>query len=411
MTATCSKTLFQTTDVFAANVAAIDKYKVIVNQGGTYSTKTYSILQVLFKTAFQCKRFKHKIITVVGQDIPNLKVGALRDAQNIVGSSDLLKAAIKSYNKSDRFYEFHNGFIIEFKSYDDWQDAKSGKRDYLFINEVNGVPMKVYEQLALRTEFNVFLDYNPDAEFWVHQQVIGKDGVVQIISDHRHNTFLSEDQHNRIESIDDPELWKVYARGMTGKLEGVIFRYAVKELPKDSNGVITAKKIGTGLDFGFTNDPTACIDVWEAGGELYLDELFYERGLTNVPVQGVSHPNINDKLIESGISKYDDIVADSAEQKSIRELEQMGWFIKPAIKGPDSVKQGIDIMKRYKLNVTPSSSNLKKEFNSYKWKQDKGGILMNVPVDFMNHGIDAVRYVCLNKLAKQGEQDWDDVFL
>ena len=400
-----SNILFETTDVFAANHELMQHKKICVNQGGTSSGKTYSIEQLLAKIAVECSRYKHKVITVVGQDIPNLKKGALRDFQNIVSSSQILQSAIKSYNKTDRTYTLNNGFLIEFNSYSDWQDAKSGKRDYLFINEANGISLRVYEQLALRTEHNIFIDYNPDAEFWVHSNLIGKPDVGLIISDHRHNTFLSPETHAKIEAIDDPELWKVYARGLTGKLEGVIFRYDV--IPNVPEGM---RKVGTGLDYGFTNDPTAVIDVYCNGGDLVLDELIYDTGLVNVPVAGVNAPNISDRMLEEGLIMSEaDIVAESAEQKSNQELRNAGWHVEDARKGPDSVRNGIDLMKRYKIKVTARSSNLKKELNTYKWRQNKNGDFLNEPVDFRNHLIDAARYVCLNRLGRSSI-DWDRLF-
>ena len=211
--------IFKTTDVFQANRNA--KTDIVINQGGTSSGKTYAIMQNLFLHAIE---EPNQVITVVGQDIPNLKVGALRDAENIVASSEVLQSYINNYNKSDRVFTFFNSSIIEFKSYDDWQDAKSGKRDYLFLNEVNGIAKPIFDELYLRTKRKTYLDYNPNTEFWVHGDLIGKENVSLIISDHRHNTFLDEKIHNKIEAIEDPELWKVYARGLTGKLEGVIFR-------------------------------------------------------------------------------------------------------------------------------------------------------------------------------------------
>lgn len=385
--------LFEVTDVYTANLNST--CPINVNQGGTYSTKTYSIIQVLFTEGLQNPK---EVITVVGQDIPNLKVGALRDAQNIVDSSRKLQSLIKSYNKSERIYRLYNDTVIEFMSYDDWQDAKSGKRDRLFINEVNGVPKRIYDELALRTAKKIYLDYNPNEEFWVHTELIGKPGVKFIRSDHRHNTFLTQVQHNKIEAIDDPELWKVYARGYTGKLEGVIFRnYNI--VPKIPEG---AKHIGTGLDFGFTNDVTAAVDVFMVDGELWLDELLYEQGLTNVPILGaeVQAPNISDRFKQLGLSGKKEIIGDSAEQKSVRELSLAGWNIQGAIKGPESIRTSIDILRRYKLNVTQRSYNLKKELNAYKWRQDKKtGKTLNEPVDFMNHLIDGLRYVALARLG------------
>ena len=162
--------------------------EIVVNQGGTSSGKTYAILQVLMLYAVAQRR---KVITVVGQDIPNLKSGALRDAMKITDESDTLKNAILSYNKSERVFQFRNGSIIEFRSYADPQDAKSGKRDYLFINEANGISWDIYQELSLRTKTRVYIDYNPNAEFWVHDRLIGRKHVQLIISDHRHNPFLA----------------------------------------------------------------------------------------------------------------------------------------------------------------------------------------------------------------------------
>lgn len=371
--------IFKTTDVFQANRNA--KTDIVINQGGTSSGKTYAIMQNLFLHAIE---EPNQVITVVGQDIPNLKVGALRDAENIVASSEVLQSYINNYNKSDRLFTFFNASIIEFKSYDDWQDAKSGKRDYLFLNEVNGIPKPIFDELYLRTKRKTYLDYNPNTEFWVHSDLIGKENVSLIISDHRHNTFLDEKIHNKIEAIEDPELWKVYARGLTGKLEGVIFRdYNIV-----ANISLDAKLIGYGLDFGFTNDPTALIAMYNQNGEIVLDELIYEKRLLNV--------DISNRMRELNVSGA--IIADSAEPKSIAELQSYGWFVEAAKKGPDSIRQSINVLKRYKINVTQSSHNLKKELNAYKWKQSKEGKLENVPVDFMNHAIDATRYICLNLL-------------
>lgn len=369
--------------LFKHNYAS--KAHIVINQGGTSSGKTYAIEQVLFCLACEAPK---QIITVVGQDIPNLKAGALRDALNIYNNSGQLKSLVKSFNKTDRIFEFNNGSIIEFKSYDNAQDAKSGKRDYLFINEANGIEWPVYTELALRTKARIFIDYNPNNEFWVHDNLIGRPGVQLIISDHRHNPFIEQSVRDKIERIkdDDLELWKVYARGITGKINGLIFNnwYVCDEIPPG------AKLIAAGLDFGFTNDETGCIEVYTQNGELWVDELFYETGLTNA--------DISAKLIATDVNKSTGIIADSAEPKSIEELKRLGWRITGAKKGADSVNNSIDILKRYRLNITRRSVNLRKELGRYKWKTDRSGKTMNEPVDTWNHLIDPLRYVALNKL-------------
>ncbi|UOE51403.1 terminase large subunit [Mucilaginibacter sp. SMC90] len=358
---------------------------IVVNQGGTSSGKTFAIEQALFCIAGENPK---QVITIVGQDIPNLKAGAMRDALNIYSSSQVLQAKIKNYNKSDRIFEFLNGSIIEFKSYDNSQDAKSGKRDYLFINEANGLPWDVYTELALRTKKRIFIDYNPNTGFWVHEHLIGKPGVQLIVSDHRHNPFLTPEVHGKIEALKavDVELWKVYARGLTGKITGLIFDnwYICESIPAE------ARLIALGLDFGFTNDETGCIELYQQNGELWVNELFYETGLTNT--------DISSKLKEVGVNVNNEIIADSAEPKSIEELKRMGWRIIASKKGADSIKNSIDILKRYKINVTGSSVNLRNELNRYKWRTDATGKTINEPVDSWNHLIDPLRYIALNKL-------------
>lgn len=378
--------MFETSVLYEANYNATEQ--VVTNQGGTSSGKTYCILQALFTKLSEQK--KRKVCTVVGQDIPNLKAGALRDALEIYDNSETLQSLIKSYNKSDRIFYFNNGSIMEFKSYDGPQDAKSGKRDYLFMNEANGIPYPVWKELFLRTKVQSYIDYNPNAEFWVHEHVIGKPYARLIISDHRHNPFLSQMQRATIEALkdEDDELWRVYARGLTGKIEGLILRNwsLCDEIPAD------AKFIGTGMDFGFTNDPTGVLEVYMQNGELWVDELLYETGLTN--------PAICKKLDEQQYDRKKEIIADSSEPKSIAEIKQLGFKIEPAQKGPDSILNGIDVLKRYHINVTRRSVNLRKELNNYKWKMDKlTGKTLNEPVDVFNHLIDPLRYVALNKLA------------
>ena len=357
---------------------------VVINQGGTSSGKTYSILQVLIVRAINESGI---VITVVGQDIPNLKVGALRDAETIFNSTIPFRERLVSYNKTDRVFVFGNGSIIEFKSYADEQDAKSGKRDYLFINEANGVDYAIYTQLALRTKRQVFIDYNPSAEFWVHENLIHTPGVQLFISNYTDNPFVDDAIKSKIEALKftDPDLWKVYGQGLTGKIEGLVFRNydIVAGIPPE------AQLIANGLDFGFTNDVTACVQVFKQDGELWIHEVLYQNGLTN--------PEIAQSL-RGFITSSQEVIADSSEPKSIKEIQNEGFSVTGAEKGPDSVKLSINILKRYKLNITNESVGLKKELKTYKWKV-KDGKPLNEPVDFNNHSIDALRYVALNKLG------------
>ena len=369
-------------ELFNANTDT--SYRTFVNQGGTSSGKTYTLMQVLI---FHALNNNGCIITVAGQDLPNLKVGAMRDAKTIVNGSEWLRNFFK-FNESGSFFQGANNSIIEFKSYQNEQDAKNGKRDFLFINEANGVSYSIYWQLSIRTRQKVYLDYNPSERFWVHNDVIGRKGVKLIISDHRGNPFLTAEEHARIEAIEDEELFKVYARGLTGKLSGVIFPNfsIVDELPSREEW----KLYGYGLDFGFTNDPTALVQCVIAHGELWVDLLVYETELTN--------PMIADKAKANGITRKTQIVADSAEPKSIAELNNLGLWVVPTSKGKDSIAVGIDVLHRYKINVTRRSTPLIEEMQAYKWETDRDGNKTNKPIDKYNHAIDAIRYFAMMKL-------------
>ena len=380
--------LFQVLPLYDANIEAVER--TIVNQGGTSSGKTYSIMQVLFTLGMMESR---QVITVVGQDIPNLKVGSYRDAKTILESSHILQSWYPIINEGERIIKCVNGSIIEFKSYADAQDAKSGKRDYLFVNEANGITFEIYWQLAIRTRKKIFIDYNPCARFWVHDEIIGRDDVRLIISDHRKNYFLTDDEHARIEGIRDEELWKVYARGLTGKVAGLVLTDwdIVDSLPPADEWKMSA----WGLDFGFSNDESALEQVVLAHGELWVDEKIYSTGLTN--------PEIAAKAKAAGITRQQQIIADCAEPKSIKELQAQGLWIIPSPKGADSIISGIDILKRYRIHVTRRSMGIISNLRAYKWDKDRDGNMTNKPEDKNNHGIDAIRYVGLAKLKEHRE--------
>ena len=367
-----------------------EKSRIVVNQGGTSSGKTYSIMQALFVLGM---REKKVIITVVGQDVPNLKKGAYRDAKAILDSSEKLRERWQSINEGDRLIKGDNGSIIEFSSFKDAQDAKSGKRDYLFINEANGISYEIYWQLAIRTRKKVFIDYNPTARFWVHDELIGRQGVRLIISNHEHNRFLSNEEHDRIEGIEDEELWKVYARGLTGKIAGLVLTNwdICDVLPPRDEWKMSCR----GLDFGFTNDPSALEHVVLAHGDLWIEEEIYSTGLTN--------PDIAQRAKNEGVGGSDQIIADCAEPKSIRELQAQGLWVTASPKGQDSIVSGLDILKRYRIHVTRRSMGIIANLRSYQWGKDRDGNMTNKPEDKNNHGIDAIRYVALAKLAEHRE--------
>lgn len=373
---------------------------ILVHSGGSSSGKTYAILQALFTIASSQKK---KVITVVGQDLPNLKKGAIRDAAKIAESEPFFRQQIASYNKADYTYTFRTGSILEFTSYDDEQDAKSGKRDYTFINEANGVAYGIFEQLRIRSNELIVIDFNPSAEFWAHTDLQGRADVTWINSTFSDNAFIHPTTKASILSYEPtPEniargtaneyRWKVYGMGEVGRLEGLVFPdYEITgEWPNEY------KWRSFGMDFGFTNDPTTLVEVLMAHGDLYVREHLYATGLTNA--------DIAKELERIGHHRREVIYADSAEPKSIEELRRSGWNVKPAQKGKDSVMAGIDAMKRQKVKVYAKSRNMIDEFGSYTWLKDRDGKPMNKPVDKHNHTIDPIRYAMESR--KRGGGNW-----
>ena len=374
-----TNTPFIISDVFYWNYNT--KKQIVINQGGTSAGKTYSILQVLI---LKGSEQPNQVITVVGQDVPNLKVGAIRTFEMVLNDSPFLASFINPKpNKTDKTWTFNNGSIIEFKSFDDEQDAKGGRRDYLFMNEANGISYAIYDQLQVRTSKQVFIDYNPTAPFWAHTELIGNENVQLFISNYTHNPFLGKEIIKKIEAWKhkDPEKWRVYGKGATGKTEGVIFKNVnwVSTMPTD------LKTVSFGMDFGFTNDPTTLVKCGVSDGELYAERWIYEHGMTT--------KDINDTLKELGITKNDRIFADSADPKTIKELKLLGWQIKGAKKGRDSIRHGIDSIKKYEALNIVNCKHWKNEQISYIWGIDKKTDRpTNKPIDGFNHLWDALRY-------------------
>ena len=366
-----------------------------VHQGGTSSGKTYGILQHLFEEG---AKHNNEIITVVAEDVPSLKSGAFRDAQAILTEDEVLRAWWPELNKTDRFYKSLSGTVMEFKSFQDEYDARSGKRDRLFVNEANAVKQGIFEQLSLRTNKQTIIDFNPSARFWAHDNLFGREDVEWTVTTYRDNAFLNPNIKEKIESYEPtPEnikrgtaneyRWKVYGLGEVGRLEGLVFPdfQVSSEYPEEYKWRVF------GMDFGYTNDPTTLIEIRYAHGDLYWKEHIYQTGLTN--------PEIASQVKRLQFQR-EKIVADSAEPKSIEEIKRGGCYIIPAEKGRDSVNQGIDAIKRYKCYIHSNSKNLIEEFSSYTWDKDRDGNPTNKPVDKFNHGIDAGRYALSKKILK-----------
>ena len=373
----------QATAVFQKNWEA--KTRFVVNIGGSRSTKTYSILQLLIVKALEST--EPLVISIVRKSLPSLRISVMRDFLDILKQLDLYNS--EKHNKTENTYLLNNT-LIEFFSIDDAQKRRGTKRDILFVNEVNELTWEDFFQLNIRTTQQVFMDFNPSETFWYNDQIQNRDDVTIIHSTYKDNPYLNEEQVNEIERLQftDKQYYQIYALGEFAGHVDLIYTY----IPVDDIPTFGAKLVALGLDWGYSNDPTALLEVWIWNDAVYFNELLYERSLTN--------QDIINKLNELGVDRYVEIIADSAEPKSIEEIRRAGFNIKPATKGPDSVLNGIDILKRHRIHVTKQSTNIIKEINGYKWVTDKDGNKLNKPIDMFNHALDAARYVALNKITK-----------
>lgn len=374
----------ETTNVFKNNLAAFiqPNLRTIVNKGGTRSSKTWSILQLLYIIAL--KSNKQRTISVVSESLPHLKRGCIRDFENMLKADNLWNESV--WNATDKIYRVNN-CEIEFFGADTPGKVTGPARDILFINECINVPFDVYRQLATRTRDKVILDYNPLYDFWVDDKVLPAKDSVLIHSTYKDNDMLTSAQISEIEyqgSIDE-NYYRVYILGETGSYEGLV----IKNWDIVGDMVNDFKKEYIGLDFGY-GAPTAAEHIRLSGGETWIDEIIYETNLTN--------PDIAKRIKDAGLGHVT-VVADSAEPKSIRELQNAGLTVVPADKGDDSVRLGIQIMNRYKKHYTARSLGSIEENRKYRYIQDSNGNYTGKPINNFNHAKDAERYVFLKYLG------------
>jgi len=358
--------------------------KIIVEQGGTRSGKTYNIL--LWIIFSYCTNQRNKIITICRKTFPSLRASVLRDFLTILKENQMYSE--EAHNKSSSEYVLY-GNLIEFISLDQPQKVRGRKRDLLFINEANELFWEDWQQLLFRTNGRIILDYNPSDEYhWIYDKVIPREDADFYQTNYLNNPFLDKNIIQEIERLKDTDeqYWQIYGLGIKGITKATIFRYIeINQIPEQ------AKFLSYGMDFGYTNDPTALIGVWVDEFNLYVKEYLYRTMMTT--------NDINKFLLSLNIQR-EMIFADSAEVRLIDELRRMGWNIRPSIKGRDSVNAGIDLLKRYKLHITKDSDNAIQEFRNYKWKEDKNGKMLNIPIDDHNHLIDSLRYGTYSILSK-----------
>lgn len=387
---------FEVTDVFWMTVKVWDEYDVIVHQGGTSSSKTYSILQWLVLKAVE----KRRVITVIGQDIPNLKAGAMRDLETIVAESEVVQGWITRVHRSEFRWEFFNGSIIEFKSYKDGQDAKSGKRDISFFNEANGILHEVYEEIAVRTKEKVLLDFNANAAFWVHKKLLGEPGVIRLITNYRHNQKIPPKTLKKIlrYRLTNEHRWRVYGLGLTGQVEGIIFPNVEWIKETEFPSIDKLQKFGYGLDYGYANDPLALVRAGMFNGNVYAQGMLYGTG--------IRLEEIVQALETWQVSIYDEIAMDSTQAAEQAELlaEEHRYNIVTANRRGGSINSGIGLLLEQPLMIVHDEDWIAEQEN-YKWVTKRGETLPR-PVDKYNHYWDALRYWALEKLGEPELSDY-----
>ncbi len=373
------------------------KKRIRIVQGGTSSSKTFSIIPLLIHYASLNPGSE---ISIVSESIPHLKRGALKDFKKIMQWTDNYKD--ERLNKSNLKYTFANNSYIEFFSVDQPDKLRGARRDILFINEANNVSFEAYNQLAVRTKKFIYIDYNPTSEFWAHTELLQDQDADFVILTYKDNEALDDAIVKEIEKAKEKaktskyweNWWNVYGLGKVGSLEGVVFQNwdETMQVPGD------AKLLGGGMDFGYTNDPTAYIQCYKLNNTLIFDEVIYRTGLLNSDIKD---------LLRSNNVGMTAIYADSAEPKSIAEIRRYGFNIKGADKGRDSVLYGINILQQHHFLVTKRSTNLIKELRNYTWDTSKTGEKLNKPVDAFNHAIDAIRYFAMMQLDNKKTNQYD----
>lgn len=375
------------------------RFKVV--KGGTGGGKTFNILPILLDKAIKTEGLE---ISVVAETIPHLKRGALKDFKKI--ARDLGRWNPSFWNSTDKIYRLPNGSSIEFFSAEDGDKLRGARRDILYINECNRISLESFNQLNIRTNLEVWLDYNPVSSFWINTEVIPRDNAKLITLTYKDNealpqTVVDEILNAKKRAEEGSSYWSnwfnVYGLGLEGALEGaVITEYkTIKELPRDEEGELETRLIGLGVDFGYTNDVTAIVGLWKYNDSFIIDEVCYKSGLMNFQIAQV----IKDyaKEIDYEIEEIE-VYVDNAEPKSRDELIHYGVPNTYSCKNKQIV-QGVNLINQQKNLILESAENVLREVGVYVWEKDKEGNATNKPKDKDNHSIDSWRYILTSHLG------------
>lgn len=376
----------QTTRVFSEITnARRNGYTTVSEQGSSRSAKTYN---TVIWIVCECLAVPKTTVSICRATLPSLKGSVLRDFIEIL--QRIGEYNDKCYNKTDLIYTFPNGSWVEFFSCDNETKLRGRKRKILFVNEANELKFLEWQQLQLRTTQFSIIDYNPSFsdEHWICE--VNKDPrTYHFISTYKDNPFLEQKVIDEIESLKrkNYSLWQIYGLGQQAQVEGLVFRNVdvVECIPETGY----RRRRFLGVDFGYTNDPTAIVDVLieEETKTLYIDELCYRTSMLTSDIVAELKPQ--------GVVK---VISESADPRLVQEIYRAGINIHPVVKYQGSVEAGLTKMQEYKIVITKHSSNVIKEFRNYTYSQDKEGKWLNTPIDVWNHAIDAIRYVVMNEI-------------
>lgn len=358
-------------------------YTTVSEQGSSRSSKTYNTVIWL---CVRCLTHPNTTVSIVRATLPAIKGSVLRDFEAIL--MDIGVWDVRNFNKSELIYRFDNGSWVEFFSCDNEQKLRGRKRQILYVNEGNELKYIEWQQLQMRTTQFSVIDYNPSFtdDHWLCK-LNQEEKTYHFITTYKDNPFLEKKVVEEIESLKrkNPSLWRIYGLGLQAQVEGLVFRNieVVDRTPSYMKHEVV------GIDFGFTNDPTAIVLVAFNGDEkIYVDETAYATEMLSSDIIRVlkeRHPKTR-------------IISESADPRLIQEIYRAGLDIHPVRKFQGSVEAGIQKMSEYKICVTRSSTNILKEFRNYTYRQDKEGKWLNQPIDCYNHAIDAIRYVVMETL-------------
>lgn len=388
------------TGVARKTIAAWKRHlRYISSCGGTRSGKTYSILQTFILALIEEVNLQKpaSVNSVVSESMPHLQRGAIRDFKAIMEKEGLWEEA--RWNETQHTYTWGNGSVLEFFSVDNAGKVHGSARDRLFINEAQNIPYEIARQLFVRTRGQIVCDYNPTHSFWLNEVVEARPNCITIRSTYRDNEFLTQEQVAEIESNrNDRNWWKVYGEGQIGTLDGLIYEFELCDsLPQvtEMDHLVEIQ----GMDFGFTNDPTARVQVVADPRKkiAWIRQRCYRTHMLN--------KHIIEDLQADGVGKRTEIYADCAEPKSIAEIREAGYDVIPCDKDApvksDKLKYQLLWMQGWKLYVTKDSIDLINELRNYTWEKDRDGNPLNQPIDKFNHLLDAMRYAVWSRFAQR----------